>query len=113
MNWQLHELKRQRDLVREHLKWLEAQIRDLEGRSTDATPEAPVETQPTPALVPAESTETADTAIPPHPETGESLLPWADKEAIKRQQTIGCVVFFVLATLLALGMILGLPYLIY
>lgn len=119
----LEELRAQRDLIQQHLNWLDAQIVSAEGSAKQAAPsanQAPVAqstTAPTPVEVPA-VVATANSA--PQDLTAPAATTFiideehhlaSSKSDIKGAQ-IGCLLFFVVGTLLFLFFLFGLPYLI-
>ncbi|MDP0499149.1 MAG: hypothetical protein Q7P63_03530 [Verrucomicrobiota bacterium JB022] len=101
----LAELKRQRELVREHLEWLDATIAAAED-----APTAPATQRVTPAVE----------QVPPKPKPEATHEPYLlSREASQAQEVAstwqaGCVMAAVLATLLFIGVFFWpLPQLIY
>lgn len=113
----LKELRAQRELILKHQEWLDQKIAALEKKEVQAI-KAPDEiSTKTPDSAPAKvvETEKASEASPPRPEPeeldkelGRYKAPTANK--IQRAK-IGCLVLFVLSSLLFLFLLFGLPYL--
>lgn len=120
MSEPLEELRAQRDLIRKHLNWLDAQIASAELPGDEPPAESPKLAQ-TPDEGPAKVTTAPikiETEAPPAEATTEPIQKFdelthaaSNGSDVKRAQ-IGCFVFFVLLTLLFLFFLFGLPYLI-
>lgn len=124
MSESLEELRAQRDLIQQHLNWLDAQITSAEeeGSTEQRTTAghqaavaaravtAPVET-PTAAVAPNYAPAESTTPYPPTLEFDEAHHPSSKTSDLKRAQ-IGCFLFFSIAILLFLFLLFGLPYLV-
>ena len=121
MSEPLEELRAQRALIKQHLDWLDAQIRQAEGSGGQQSPAAE---QPT--AVKSVDAPTATAADAPTATTvGTSTAPAATNASIfdidenhsassasdLKKAQIGCVLFFAVGTLLFLFLLFGLPYL--
>ena len=95
MSDRLDEFRRQRDLLREHLDWLEQEIAALEGT-------------PAPAFRPAPAPRPSYTERPPPPLEARAPVSDLDAEAIlaeyrqpsvsiQKQAKFGCLLYFALA----------------
>ena len=118
----LDELKKQRELVQQHLAWLDQQIAEQHGKSSskDTPPSEPAKEKlklasPKPTTTPAPSPR-AETRHP-FPEISESnelsqgVQPSQVHGDIAKAK-VGCIVIFIGAVGLFLCLLFGLPYLI-
>ncbi len=106
MKLELHMLKRQRQLVKQHLDWLDSIIAAQESdSSTENLPVA--EKMPEPTALPVEMPETAATEAL----ADFSDIPLQDYKSTSASQTkLGCIVATVLLVALFLFALFGLPY---
>jgi len=109
----LEELKRQRAQIRKHLDWLDAKIREQspEGEPPEAAKTAPATApaEPEPATeIPVANTETKELVVPEVEVEGQVYQPKTQNELFRAK--VGCVLFFVLAIVLFLFLLFGLPY---
>ena len=119
MSEPLEELRAQRDLIQKHLDWLDAQIEQTRGSTSQASsstePSATEDrlegstsrgSSPEAPKAPAVTTETA-----PSTNLDELTPPPSNGSDVKRAQ-IGCLAIFAVGTLLFLFLLFGLPYLV-
>ena len=113
----LNELRAQRALLQKHLEWLDQKIAALDRKDEQATQAPDVASTKAPDDAVKKKVETENINDPSRPEAededvdpefGHYKAPRANE--IHRAK-IGCLVLFVLSTLLFLFLLFGLPYL--
>jgi len=114
----LNELRAQRELIQKHLEWMDQKIAALdqhEEQSTEAADEASNKTLDGAPEKVAETDKVSE-APPPEQEDVEDDQPFGRYKAPTANEIhrakIGCLVLFVLSTLLFLFLLFGLPYLL-
>ena len=126
MSESLEELRAQRDLIQQHLNWLDTQIASAEGstgqrataghqpavvaRVVAQAPTTSVET-PTPTVTPNHAPPGPTTSHPPTLEFDEAHHLSSGTSDVKRAQ-IGCLLIFVGGILIFLFLLFGLPNLV-
>lgn len=121
MSEPLEELRAQRDLIQQHLNWLDAQIASAEGSSDQTTPptnQAATEAAAASAIktptvtVPAKIAPQEPTpSVAPALEFDEERHLSSGTSDVRRAQ-IGCFLIFAGGVLAFLFLLFGLPYLV-
>lgn len=116
MDDRLAELRRQREIVAGHLRWLDQQIvRSEMGGSPDAPVAAPTPTPVSHALAPATPSPAPVASIQPGSPAGEPqaipevALPETDSTSIRSDVRRGCFIYVAVVTVLlaaSLGVVL-------
>lgn len=125
MHASLEELKKQRELIQSHLKWLESEIEKAEpgdsevsAKETTATTKAITAPSPQPSETSTasnpSSTPKATSSIPPNPTPSLDMPnPQSSVQGDIKKLQIGCGILFILGTALILFWLFGLPFFIY
>ena len=90
----LNEFRRQRELLKGHLAWLEKEIAAEEGRHLSPSPDEPPELR---APAPADDRD-AESILSEYRRPGESIA---------RQTKLGCILYFAVAVVLTAGAVLA------
>jgi hypothetical protein len=108
MDKSIEELRAQRDLIKQHLEWLDRKLAEAEpAKKNKALQSAP--TSPTlPVTEPSTEAPLESPEIIPDPERILAAPPPVDINRAK----IGCIALFILTSALFLFLLFGLPYLL-
>ncbi len=114
----IEELRAQRALIQEHLRWLDDQIRqeELAGKS-DAPTESALKSSEPPILKNDSQEQTVDKTVRAATEStadmlvGDRFVQSSSATDVKSVQ-VGCFIFFAVSILLFLFLLFGLPYLL-
>jgi hypothetical protein len=102
----LEDFRRQRDLLRRHLEWLDREIAALEGALSEAPPAAPTYSPASPAEPTPERARISD--LDAEAILAEYRRPPVD---LQRQTRLGCFIYFGVALALLALFVAGVYYL--
>lgn len=103
----LEDLRAQREKIRQHLAWLDAQIHTLEAPADTVAEPQPVAPEAAPGL--------AAPVVPEEPQPTPVITPIESESPanIAQSTKTGCIVLIVIACLFFVFLLFGLPMLLY